>query len=125
MAKDIATPEDIRLLVDKFYEKVVADPLLGPIFNEIAQVDWPKHLPKMYAFWEFLLIGSNSYNGNPIQKHFELHAKNPITDAQFDQWLAHFCSTVDDLFAGEKAEEAKMRAAAIAGTWRYKFTHHG
>ena len=58
MKPDISTPADIRLLIDTFYVKVQADDVIGFIFNDIAQVDWPKHLPVMYAFWEFLLLGT-------------------------------------------------------------------
>src|SRR5690349_21165879 len=47
---DIATEKDIKTLVDSFYDKVNADPLLSPIFNGIAKVEWEHHLPTMYAF---------------------------------------------------------------------------
>src|SRR5436190_13745093 len=39
--KDIMTLEDIRKLVDTFYEKVRQDALLAPIFNERIQNGWP------------------------------------------------------------------------------------
>ena len=35
--KDITTLEDIKTLVDAFYEKVRRDELLSPIFNERIQ----------------------------------------------------------------------------------------
>ncbi|WP_367274609.1 group III truncated hemoglobin [uncultured Lutibacter sp.] len=49
--KDINNREDIELLVNKFYEKVKVDETIGYIFNEIANINWDKHLPKMYDFW--------------------------------------------------------------------------
>ena len=42
MKKDITTSEDIRTLIDAFYNKVKVDEVIGYIFNDIAQVDWPK-----------------------------------------------------------------------------------
>ncbi|MBC6608077.1 group III truncated hemoglobin, partial [Hymenobacter sp. BT188] len=48
---DIQNEADIKLLVDTFYNKVNADALLAPVFNEFAHVDWPVHLPRMYDFW--------------------------------------------------------------------------
>ena len=54
--KDIENNSDIQLLVDEFYKKVNEDELLSPIFNEIAQVNWKDHLPKMYKFWSKLLL---------------------------------------------------------------------
>ena len=119
---DIALPADVKTLIDAFYAKVQADDVIGYIFNDIAHVDWPKHLPVMYAFWEFLLLGNaDGYKGNPIQKHFDLHQKHPLKAEHFDRWVALFQSTVDEHFAGPVAENAKFRGYAIAETWKPKF----
>ena len=53
--KDIETIEDIKKLVDNFYDKVAKDEVIGHFFTEIAKVDWDIHLPKMYRFWETFL----------------------------------------------------------------------
>jgi hemoglobin len=122
MKPDISTPADIKTLIDTFYHKVQQDDMLGPIFNDIAHVDWGHHLPVMYAFWEFLLLGTpDAYRGNPIQKHFDLHARFPLNNAHFDRWVALFQGTVDELFEGKGANDAKFRAFAIAETWKPKF----
>lgn len=122
MLHDITNTEDIKTLIDHFYAKVQEDEVIGYIFNDIAQVDWPKHLPVMYAFWEFLLLGSSDgYRGNPIQKHFDLHQKHALKVAHFDRWLQLFQSSVDELFVGPTAENAKFRAFAISETWKPKF----
>lgn len=119
---DILNSADVKTLIDAFYSKVQSDEVIGYIFNDIAQVDWPHHLPVMYAFWEFLLLGTaDGYRGNPIQKHFDLHQKHPLTAAHFDRWVALFQSTVDEHFAGPTAENAKFRGYAIAETWKPKF----
>lgn len=107
---DIETEADVRLLVDTFYHKVNADPLLAPVFNEFAQVDWPAHLPKMYDFWSGLLLHTTRYQGRPFLKHIPL----PINDAHFEQWLALFLRTVEELFEGPIADTAKLRARNIA-----------
>ncbi len=122
MKPDITYPEDVRQLVDTFYEKVRRDEVIGYIFNEVAQVNWPEHLPRMYAFWEFLLLGSDTYRGNPLEKHWHVHDKEPFTPEHFDRWVALFREAADDLFAGPKAEDAKFRAYAIAETWKPKFS---
>lgn len=121
MKPDIAHRADIERLINTFYDKVKDDLVLGPIFNDIAQVDWPKHLPVMYNFWEFLLLGGTQYQGNPIQKHVDLHAVHPLTAEHFDRWLLLFQTSVDELFAGQVADDAKFRAYAIAETWKPKF----
>ncbi len=115
---DITGSQDIRRLVDKFYERVKVDPLLAPIFSEVVHVDWSAHLPKMYAFWELLLFGAPGYKGNPLAIHQAVARLTPLTPREFGRWLALFDATVDDLFVGEKANEAKRRAARVAETLR-------
>jgi hemoglobin len=122
MKPDISTSADIRILIDTFYEKVQTDVVIGYIFNEIAHVNWAHHLPIMYAFWEFLLLDTpDAYRGNPIQKHLDLHQKIPLKAEYFDRWLSLFQTTVDELFEGPMADNAKFRAFAISETWKPKF----
>ena len=118
---DIETIHDVRTLINSFYEKVRQDDLLGYVFNDVANVDWEHHLPKMYAFWEFLLIGGESYQGNPMEPHRRLHDKVPLRKELFERWLQIFSQTVDEHFAGKNAEEAKNKASLIAMTWIPKF----
>ena len=113
MKNDINTRSDIEKLVNDFYGKVQNDQLLGPVFR---RVDWPHHLPVMYDFWSSILLGDQSYRGNPLQKHLPL----PIEGKHFDQWLKLFTETVNENFAGDKAEEVKMRAESIAGIFQLK-----
>lgn len=113
MKKDITSREDIKLLVDAFYDKVRGDELLAPVFSH---VDWPHHLPIMYNFWSSMLLGDRSYLGNPFQKHLPL----PIRPAHFDRWLKLFRETVNENFAGEKAEEVQLRAESIAGIFQLR-----
>ncbi len=113
MMKDIKDRKDIELLVNSFYSKVKNDESLAPKFQHL---DWPKHLPIMYNFWSSMLLGDQSYQGNPFQKHLALS----IGAHHFDRWLKLFHQTVDENFAGSKAEETKSRAQSIAGVWQYK-----
>jgi hemoglobin len=113
---DLDTEADIIRLVDAFYARVNADELLRPVFNEVAQVDWVSHLPKMYDFWSSVLLGTSRYKGRPMAKHFPL----PIKAEHFQQWLALFRASVDALFAGPKAEEAKMRAQHIGAMFEHR-----
>lgn len=110
---DIITRKDIELLVDKFYERVKEDELLGPQFSH---VDWTKHLPIMYSFWSSMMLGEQSYRGNPFQKHVNL----PIQQVHFTTWLKLFVEIVDENFAGDKATEIKVRAQNIAQVFQHR-----
>ncbi|WP_139922841.1 group III truncated hemoglobin [Hymenobacter sp. DG01] len=118
---DIESETDIRLLVDTFYEQVNHDPLLDPVFNQVARVEWPRHLPIMYDFWSSILLGSARYHGRPFPKHLPL----PIDATHFQRWLELFEATVDTLFTGPKAEEAKVRALNIATMFEYRLRQRG
>jgi len=120
MKKDILHKEDIQYLVNEFYTQVKQDDTIGFIFTEVAQVDWALHLPKMYAFWEMILLGSGEYKGNQMAKHQALNEKIPLEEAHFERWLSLFNATVDQYFEGENAEEAKKRAKWIADVVYYK-----
>ena len=118
---DISSHDDVKLLIDSFYARVKEDDLIGYIFNEVANVNWEHHLPKMYAFWEFLLLGGEGYQGNPIEPHKNLHQKVPLKKEFFNRWVELFTNNVDEHFKGINAEEAKNKARLIAMTWMPKF----
>ncbi|MDE3248724.1 MAG: group III truncated hemoglobin [Bacteroidota bacterium] len=120
MKRELATRTDIELLVDSFYEKVKVDPLIGPIFNDVAKVNWPAHLPVMYDFWENTIFFTGNYLGNPMQVHVKLHEHFPLNANHFSRWIRLFLLTVDELFEGEKAELAKQRAHSIATMMQIK-----
>ncbi len=114
MKQDITNRDDIKLLVDTFYGKVMTNETIGFIFSDIVGIDWSTHLPKMYNFWSSLLFGEREYSGNPMRVHVALSKETEIGKNQFGEWLRLFHETVDELFEGEKAKEAKSRASKIA-----------
>jgi len=120
MKQDILTTNDVKLLVDCFYNKIKTDELLGPIFNERIQDRWPAHLEKMYTFWQTVLLGGHTYQGSP----FPPHAQLPIRHEHFIKWMELFTTTVDEHFTGEIAEEAKWRGKKMAELFEIKIEHY-
>ncbi|MBP8822596.1 MAG: group III truncated hemoglobin [Flavobacteriales bacterium] len=117
---DIGTLADVRLLVDTFYGRARQDELIGPVFNNTIQDRWPEHLEKLYRFWQTILLGERTYQGAPFIPHFPLG----IDERHFNRWLMVFQATIDELFAGPKAEEAKQRAGMMAQMFQYKMATH-
>lgn len=113
--KDIENREDIKKMINTFYQKVRKDDLLGPIFDEAIQ-DWEVHLPTMYDFWDSMLFGAGTYKGNPFAKHIPLS----IDETHFAKWIEIFIQSIDNQFVGSKSEEAKQRANSIAQVFTYK-----
>lgn len=118
--KEIITLDDIKKLVDTFYEKVRRNELIGPIFNERIQDRWPQHLEKMYTFWQTVLLGEHTYFGSP----FPPHANLPVSHKHFEKWMELFTQTLDELFTGEKAEDAKWRAGKMAEMFESKIEYY-
>ncbi|MGN6616564.1 MAG: group III truncated hemoglobin [Ilyomonas sp.] len=120
LKQDIQNLDDIKLLVNTFYDKVRKDAVLAPIFNAQIQDRWPEHLDKMYTFWQTVLLGEHTYFGSP----FPPHAKLPVDHSHFQLWLKLFMETLDELFSGEKADEALWRANKMAQMFEMKIEHY-
>ncbi|HEY8660682.1 MAG TPA: group III truncated hemoglobin [Chitinophagaceae bacterium] len=117
--KEIISLDDIKKLVDTFYGKVRMDELIGPIFNERIQDRWPQHLEKMYTFWQTILLEERTYFGSP----FPPHANLPISHNHFKRWMELFTQTIDEMFIGPIAEDAKWRAGKMAELFESKIEY--
>jgi len=118
MKEDIKNREDIFLLVSTFYSKVRKDEVLGPFFGRIE--DWNEHLERLTTFWESSLFLQTKYYGNPLKAHAKADAENSntISELHFGIWLNLWFRTIEELFEGEIAENAKRRARKM-GTFLY------
>lgn len=112
--RDLDSVDEIAEMVRRFYADVVQDPLLGPVFDDVAQVDWSTHLPKLTAFWARILLSEPGYEGNPLRAHALVHEREPFTDAHFERWLDLFTDTVDTGWHGPRAEHATAFARRVA-----------
>lgn len=112
--RDIETRADCERLVRAFYGRALADPLIGFIFVDVAQLDLEVHVPVIASFWETILLGARSYGGGAFAPHAALHGRVALRGAHFERWLVLWTATVDELFAGERAELAKAHALRVA-----------
>jgi hemoglobin len=108
--KDITSPADVKLIIHSFYDKVRKDAVLAPIFEEIVQGNWEPHLEIMCQFWNTMILYTREYKGDPMTKHLPLMLENQ----HFIKWLALFDATIDELFAGKVANDAKEAAENIS-----------
>lgn len=119
-SRDIRSREDIELVIQKFYELLLVDELVGFLFTEVAHLNMEEHLPKLVDFWEDQLFATNNYVGNPMRVHMDLHLKEPLSKSHFDRWLQHFNQTIDSHFTGMKAHLMKERALSVATVMQIK-----
>lgn len=120
MKPDIKNREDIAKLITAFYDKLLEDKLLAPIFTEVAQIKLSEHLPILYDFWESVLFQVGKYKRNAMEFHLDLHQMHRLEEKHFKRWLALFNETVDAFFEGDTANQAKTRALSIATVIKMK-----
>jgi hemoglobin len=118
---DIETRADVEQLVETFYSAVMVDPVLGPIFTDVAQLDLAEHMPVMCDFWENILFNARKYPGGMMMKHVMLHQQTSLAPQHFQRWLDYWVETVDTLFEGERAIVAKMHAGRVANMMASRF----
>ena len=117
---DVPVPQDldsrkrIERFVELFYERMLEDDQLAPIFVDVAEIDLSQHLPHIKNYWSKLLLGDPSYQRHTMNIHRQLHSKRALKSSDFDRWVATFVATVDSNFAGINADRAKRVAHTIA-----------
>ncbi len=124
---DITSRKDIDQFVRDFYGRLLEDPEISYIFTDVVGLDLEHHLPKIADFWDSVLLQAPVYDGNPMRVHMKLNQMTPLGKEQFDIWLRHFDATIDELFVGPIANQAKMRAHSIATVMQTKIwrsQHH-
>jgi hemoglobin len=114
---DIETRADCERLVRAFYGRALTDPIIGFIFTDVAHLDLEAHVPVIASFWETVLLGARSYGGGAFRPHAELNARVRLQKGHFERWLVLWRTTVDELFAGPTAEEAKAHALRVAAAF--------
>ncbi|CAA0102078.1 Group 3 truncated hemoglobin ctb [Halioglobus japonicus] len=122
---DLDSRENIALFVDLFYERLLADEQLAPIFVDVAEIDLSVHLPHIKNYWCKLLLGDKEYQRHTMDIHRQLHGKRPLQPEDFQRWLAFFKDTVDANFCGQRAERAKRVATSIAANMEQALSNMG
>ena len=116
MKNDITTLKDIVFLVDRFYEAVQQDSMIGPIFNVRLSGRWEMHQRKLYRFWHTVLLRCPDYFGNPVPVHYQMN----IDESHFKRWLSIWVEIIDAHFEGIVAERAKFRGKTMADAFLEK-----
>jgi hemoglobin len=123
--RDLDTPDEIAEMIRRFYADVTQDDLLGPMFNDVARVDWSEHLPKLTAFWCLALLGQPGYQGNPFRAHMQVHAQQAFTPAHFERWLTLFHETLDLGWIGPNTRRARDLADNVARVHSHQLLGQG
>jgi len=110
---DIRDRDDIVRLVTTFYGTLFDDPVLGPIFRDVARVNLDEHIPRFADFWENILFQTGAYRGGLMAAHIKVHLLESLGTEHLQRWLDTWEWTVDQLFIGPRANHAKLQASRV------------
>ena len=113
--RDISTEEDIERWMQSFYNRLLADPVTAPKFKDL---DLEAHMPRLTAFWAFVLLEKEGYTTNVFEKHIHLN----LEKIHFETWLRHFSETTTAMFSGPRADMALQRVKLLASTFLHKIS---
>jgi hemoglobin len=117
---DIKDQEDLCVLVQEFYKKLLADASISYIFTDIVKIKLEEHLPILVTFWSQAILGTGGYTNNLTQIHLDINTKEYLSPELFKIWLSHFYIAVDENFKGAKAEQIKTQALNLATIMQIK-----
>ena len=67
--RDIKDRDDIKVLMELFYTKMLKDETVGYIFTDVAKLDLQHHLPLLTDFWNNALFHTGGYKNNVVQRY--------------------------------------------------------
>lgn len=108
-----------------FYEKALADEVIGFFFTQVVPLDMEKHLPVITDFWESVVLGTRGYRRNVMELHRHIHELSAIRKEHLDRWVQLFTKTIAEHFEGPNATLMAQRARSIATMMDLKLNHGG
>jgi hemoglobin len=103
-----AIEKAIDAFVRSFYAKGLADPLIGPIFAAIPDLEG--HLAIIANFWSKSLLRTERYEGHPFAVHINL----PVEPEHFTRWLELFTESARETLPATQAEQAIAKASHMS-----------
>ena len=121
MKPDISSRKDIKLIITKFYDLLLADKKMIPFFEDIvAQNHLEEHLNVISDFWNDILFDTNTYANNVMKKHLDKNVFVAFKKEHFTIWISYLFETIDADFEGENVHNMKNRARSIATVMELK-----
>jgi len=118
--KDILNTDDLYLLVDDFYKKLLFDKSISYIFTDVVKIKLEEHMPILVTFWSQAIFDTGGYYNNLTKIHLDISEKEYLTPELFTIWLKHFNAAVDENFMGTNSEKIKTQALSLATIMQIK-----
>lgn len=125
MKNDVTDRAGLERMLAHFYEKALADEVIGFFFTQVVPLDMAKHLPVITDFWESVVLGTRGYGKNVMAVHQHIHQLSAIRKEHLDRWVELFLQTIEEHFEGPNAILMAQRARSIATMMNLKLNHGG
>ncbi|MBK5221463.1 MAG: group III truncated hemoglobin [Acidimicrobiia bacterium] len=119
---DLDTRTQIHDFIVGFYRAIIFDEVLEPVFDEVAEVDWAAHIPRLVDYWCRVLLGDPSYVGAMFAVHQHVHDIEAFRPEWFDRWHQLFVDTLVAGWSGPNAERAVAHAERNLGSMSRRLT---
>jgi hemoglobin len=103
----------VERMVRSFYQRSLADELLGPIFRGAIH-DWEGHIRLVADFWSNALYSTGRYQRNAFAPHMKLR----FEPEAFEHWLAAFEPAALESLPPEDAQKAIRIARHMVQSYR-------
>jgi hemoglobin len=117
---DVQNQDDLYVIVDEFYKKLLADDKISYIFTDVVKIKLEEHLPILVTFWSQAILGTGGYYNNLTQIHLDINAKSYLSKELFDVWLTHFEAAINQHFEGFNCERMKNMAHNLSTIMQIK-----
>lgn len=118
---DLTDRADVEALLRRFYGRVLVDEVLADAFATLRG-GLDAHIPVMADFWETMLFRAGLYQRSALTVHREVHHRTPLSSVHFVRWLTTWTDTVDAMYRGPVAEQAKIQGTRIAWAMHRRLT---
>ena len=113
---DLDRRSAINARVVAFSREVVLDDLLDPVFEEVAELDWAIHIPRLIDYWCQILLHEPHPPRPILAAHAAVHEIAPLRSEHFDRGYTLWVAVVDRQWDGPLAKKAKRHAELMAAT---------
>ena len=118
---DLDSADNITLMVNHFYDALLDDDLMAPLFLDVAKVDLSTHLPIISLYWQKMLLGDKTYQNNTMAKHRTINKQQVFAEEHYLTWLDHFTATAQAHFAGPYTDKALNIANNVIKNMKKQF----
>lgn len=112
--RDITFPADVTLLIETYFRRALDNPMLAFFVGPILE-NSPNHLEFVSNYWISHLLEADhgKMSMRPILE-VDKYLQFSLEKEHFEEWNKVWASTIDDLFTGDKATDAKNHGAYLS-----------